>query len=237
MLFRSYGGLLFLYFAKRSILKYEQSDRRFLYLMFGIGVGGSLIQVPFPNMLFIWPCLSLVMLLYYFFLRQRRFQFDQLTNVRERKSFMEHMKLYGQQSPTTIFMFDINHLKKVNDQYGHSEGDQYILTVIRIIKQCLEKSGTIYRIGGDEFGVLCTGSTVKDLQGVIDCLGKENKKTHTHEAAEYPTPMMAYGYSDFKGEEEDSLEKCLKRADTDMYEMKAQRKMKREKKDEGTLHF
>ena len=55
-------------------------------------------------------------------------------------------------------------------------------------------------------------------------LKMENHKLFRHEQGAYPKNILSYGYSQYTGEEEDSLDKCLKRADADMYEMKEQMK-------------
>lgn len=220
-IFLLYGGFVFIYFIKKKIVEHTHIDKKFIYLMATIIIVGGLIQTKFQNILFIWPSFSVVMLIYYFFLRQRNLQFDQLTNVRDRKSFMEQMQFYNAQSTMIIFMFDINQLKQINDNYGHSEGDLYILEAVGIIKICLEKSGTIYRIGGDEFVVLCPEMTAPKLKMILHHLKAENQRSFRLEKAQYPKTMLAYGYSQFMGEESDSLDECVKRADQAMYRMKA----------------
>jgi len=222
--FLLYGVFLFFYFIKKSIIEYAHEEKKLVALIFGIIAFGGIIQTYFSYSLYIWPCVSVAILIYYFFLRHQKIQFDQLTNVRDRKSFMERMQSFGQQSSMTIFMFDINQLKQVNDNYGHSEGDLYILEAVGLIKNSLEKYGTIYRIGGDEFVVLCPEMSEINLKTALHRLKLENPKFFKHEQAEYPKMILSYGYSQYLGEEEDSLDKCLKRADADMYAMKEQMK-------------
>jgi len=220
--FLLYGVFLLFCFIKKSVIEYTHEEKRFIALIFGIIAFGGIIQTQFRYSLFIWPCVAVAILVYYFFLRHQKIQFDQLTNVRDRKSFMERVQSLGPQIPVTIFMFDINQLKQVNDNYGHSEGDLYILEAVGIIKICLEKYGTIYRIGGDEFVVLCPEMDEADLKMALHRLKMENHKLFRHEQGEYPKNILSYGYSQYTGEEEDSLAKCLKRADADMYKMKKQ---------------
>ena len=51
---------------------------------------------------------------------------------------------------------DINNLKKINDSYGHSVGDQYIQLAARVLREALSSEAIIARIGGDEFGIILT---------------------------------------------------------------------------------
>ena len=66
------------------------------------------------------------------------------------------MTQYGNSNQNAvIFMFDLNNLKETNDVYGHKAGDELILDAARSIKECFRNIGNTYRIGGDEFCVIC----------------------------------------------------------------------------------
>ena len=53
--------------------------------------------------------------------------------------------------PCILLVADIDNLKKVNDTFGHNVGDSYIQTCAEILKQAINTSNTLFRIGGDEF--------------------------------------------------------------------------------------
>lgn len=57
-------------------------------------------------------------------------------------------------SNKSIFIFDIDHFKKINDTHGHDVGDQVIRTAAAIIKSNIRKSEQLYRWGGEEFVVI-----------------------------------------------------------------------------------
>ena len=53
-----------------------------------------------------------------------------------------------------LLAIDIDHFKQVNDSAGHQAGDRCIVTVARVLRECLRRSDVVYRIGGDEFIVV-----------------------------------------------------------------------------------
>jgi len=53
--------------------------------------------------------------------------------------------------PLSIFMFDLDHLKKINDRYGHSVGNDVFVKISATLKENLRKEDIIGRYGGDEF--------------------------------------------------------------------------------------
>lgn len=56
-------------------------------------------------------------------------------------------------------LLDLNGFKQVNDQYGHSAGDQVLIQVAARFARVLPEGSLLARLGGDEFGVLVPGST------------------------------------------------------------------------------
>ena len=112
-----------------------------------------------------------------------------------------------------------NFLKKVNDNYGHAEGDRYIITAANIISDSFSKYGKCYRIGGDEFFVILDGDNAeKNCEAAIEVFEKlvrEYNETH-----DLPVPLqIAFGKSVYVPGT-DSLETAEKAADELMYERK-----------------
>jgi len=76
---------------------------------------------------------------------------DALTGVRNKRAFEEEtLELNNGEERFGFVMFDVNYLKKVNDEYGHEKGDIYIKgacdLICRVFSHC-----PVYRMGGDEF--------------------------------------------------------------------------------------
>lgn len=76
-----------------------------------------------------------------------------------------------------LVLLDMNHLKQINDEFGHQEGDRAIVRVFNALVDSFQKEGTCYRLGGDEFAVLLgsTGASVyeKRIEGFYHRLQQE----------------------------------------------------------------
>ena len=61
-----------------------------------------------------------------------------------------------------ILMIDIDYFKKLNDEFGHTNGDESLKFLVRTIRECIRKNDEIIRYGGEEFIVV-----LKDLQNIL----------------------------------------------------------------------
>lgn len=81
---------------------------------------------------------------------------DSLSGLLNRNSYhaaLEHMEKEAQGSVACVYI-DANGLHEINNKLGHQAGDEMLKTVADVLSECFEKDRT-YRIGGDEFVVLC----------------------------------------------------------------------------------
>lgn len=84
---------------------------------------------------------------------------DPLTGVWNRRYFemranVEITRTQRQGEPLSMSMFDIDHFKAVNDQFGHPAGDQVLLEICRIVQGSLRATDVLARWGGEEFVIL-----------------------------------------------------------------------------------
>jgi len=84
---------------------------------------------------------------------------DELTGAYNRRHFNEVCRAAlaspGRDEPLLLCMFDIDHFKDFNDLYGHQAGDHALAAVAQRVADQLRRSGDfLFRLGGEEFGVL-----------------------------------------------------------------------------------
>jgi diguanylate cyclase (GGDEF)-like protein/PAS domain S-box-containing protein len=85
---------------------------------------------------------------------------DALTGIHNRRYFQDRVKaemirLNRTSGALSLIMLDIDHFKRINDQYGHGVGDGVLQELCKRIAQRLRRSDVFCRLGGEEFVVLC----------------------------------------------------------------------------------
>ncbi len=97
---------------------------------------------------------------------------DSLTNLRNRRAFDYKLEEFVGQprddQTACLILFDIDHFKKINDQYGHQVGDQLLVKMGEAVKQRIRKSDRIYRIGGEEFAIILARSSLESAVKVAE---------------------------------------------------------------------
>ena len=125
-----------------------------------------------------------------------------------------------------IIQLDINDLKKVNDTYGHAEGDTHITSAANIIKKSF-KLGDCYRTGGDEFIVIMNNGSEEELQEALNDMHSMIDKYN--ETEKPPVNLaIAYGYAMYE-HRKDTFSVAEKLADERMYLKKREMKGERRK--------
>ncbi len=143
---------------------------------------------------------------------------DPLTGVFNRARFEEELARYealarrhGDEDEAAVFMIDIDGLKQVNDQDGHTAGDDYLKSVVQTIRRRLRLSDVFARIGGDEFAVLLPHTSADQARKLALTLAGTVKSN--------PPGSVCIGIAMIApGETKDALQ----RADEAMYRAKKQ---------------
>jgi two-component system cell cycle response regulator len=125
---------------------------------------------------------------------------DGLTGIHNRRFFemriMEELERAGRfQGRMSVIMVDIDHFKKLNDEFGHLLGDEILRTVSSILKQQLRKMDMVCRYGGDEFAILVPETTGDNALRVAE---KLRRQVETHEFPGVPRPVtISCGVADY----------------------------------------
>jgi diguanylate cyclase (GGDEF)-like protein/PAS domain S-box-containing protein len=93
---------------------------------------------------------------------------DFLTGLPNRRRFLEQLDLElarlrrGLAPSAALLMLDLDHFKKVNDDYGHPAGDSVLQHFSALLRESLRRVDTAGRLGGEEFGVILAGSSMEN---------------------------------------------------------------------------
>lgn len=145
---------------------------------------------------------------------------DALTQVGNRYYFKDEMqKFLDQKIPATLCYCDLDHLKYVNDHFGHDKGDPYICDFVDILKSNIREEDIIARLGGDEFCVLFKNRFIESINIKMELINEEFK----NQAMDYPK-SFSFGTVSITEDGKTSLQKILQIADQRMYKQKRQGK-------------
>lgn len=141
---------------------------------------------------------------------------DELTGLNNRTAYNEAVeKIDLTKGVHTVFMCDLNNLKKCNDTMGHHWGDTYIKISAGIIQESFADIGRAYRIGGDEFCIISDVDDPEQIQAAYDKLAYRVEEYNT--GTSVIEIGIAVGYARYDANIDKNLEDTRIRADQLMY--------------------
>ncbi|MBA3073490.1 MAG: GGDEF domain-containing protein, partial [Anaerolineae bacterium] len=154
---------------------------------------------------------------------------DPLTEIYNRRIFFdvanrEIVRSIRYHNPFSILMIDLDHLKQINDTYGHPAGDAVLKEAVKIIKSNLREIDTFARYGGDEFIVMLPETGLVGGQKVADRIMAAGDTTmYTFKDFEIPVAFSA-GVAEFEFDGDHYIDDVISRADKELYITKSRRK-------------
>ncbi|MBO6193780.1 MAG: GGDEF domain-containing protein [Clostridiales bacterium] len=145
---------------------------------------------------------------------------DALTCVKNKHAYVNtEMQLdaqleAGESTEFGIIVCDINGLKTVNDEQGHSAGDVFIKDACAIICEIFDHS-PVFRIGGDEFVVLLKGSDYENRYDLLKTFYNRQIENRRNGLV-----TLAYGMAEYEKGIDNRVQDVFERADSIMYENK-----------------
>lgn len=118
-------------------------------------------------------------------------------------------------------MLDIDRFKRINDNYGHSEGDAALKIVADTLKQARRDNEWIFRFAGDEFIVLKKEADPRSLEAYLREVQRRLDERDPHDKPYHLT--ISYGFGTIRNGEIDAF---MKEMDSHMYQMKEQHHVK-----------
>jgi diguanylate cyclase (GGDEF)-like protein len=131
----------------------------------------------------------------------------------------EMKKARRDQSSIAFLMIDVNGLKKVNDQFGHHYGDQFLITVANILKETSRETDIVVRYGGDEFLIMMPETEMTAKIVVERILAKAEQWNADNPESVFQV-SFAVGCAYWNEDCNCSIEDVLALADERMYEDK-----------------
>lgn len=147
---------------------------------------------------------------------------DPLTGILNRRHLFklagqvfEQAKRYGRE--LSILMIDADHFKQINDQYGHTAGDQVLQALAQYLTRLIRKADLLGRYGGEEFIIILPETSLKRAyragERLLAYMHQHPIQTRTHSI-----PLtLSIGVAGFDGETTPTLDKLVDQADRALY--------------------
>ena len=147
---------------------------------------------------------------------------DELTSLCNRTKLEKNVEHYVKDSwAIAVIFFDINNLKRMNDAFGHDDGDRLLVKVANQLMYW-KAYGDVYRIGGDEFIVVMMNEEIENIHERVK-YWYENLKPFNNYINDGFKCELAYGIAIYEGDDV-NFEGLLDDADIEMYNMKSKLK-------------
>lgn len=145
---------------------------------------------------------------------------DKLTGAYNRRTWdveirREFSKARRQEQRLCLVMTDLDHFKRVNDEFGHQRGDNVLKEFTSRMKQAVRASDTVYRLGGEEFAVLLPGTDIEKGRMTAEKL----RLAVADQALDGLAITASFGVAETDGDE--SPDEFFRRADQALYAAKA----------------
>jgi diguanylate cyclase (GGDEF)-like protein/PAS domain S-box-containing protein len=149
---------------------------------------------------------------------------DDLTGLYNRRGFFtlgqQQLKAADRSRSRMVLLFaDFNGLKRINDAFGHPEGDRALIETADVLRETFRESDIIARIGGDEFVVLAIETNGSPAE-VLTARFQENLETRNAREGRRYELSLSVGLARYDPERPCSIDELVAQADRAMYERK-----------------
>ena len=181
---------------------------------------GVVVQAMFVEIAITWTSIAIAIAGIMTALKNETIFLDHLTGLYNRVYLEFLQKQAGKKKGVWVagIMIDLNAFKHINDNYGHSEGDEALIIVTDLLRKSFCEYGVMTRYAGDEFVVMLNTTDEKFIQTLI-ARAKKNfeEENKTNDKSYELSASMGYAVSNLGVE---TMDDFMKRIDTKMYQDK-----------------
>lgn len=146
---------------------------------------------------------------------------DCATGVLNRRAGLEVLETtiedaVGQQGNFIICFADIDDFERINDTFGHCEGDKVLAEVGSVLRENIRKLDTVFRIGGDEFVIIFPNIGLEEAKSICSRICRKIKSNCEI--------GLSCGFSEYNSKDKISASELIRRADEGMYVSKRVKK-------------
>lgn len=181
---------------------------------------GVVVQVLFIEIAITWTSIAIAVAGIMTALKNELIFIDRLTGLYNRVylTYLQHEAQKKKSELVAGIMLDLNGFKRINDNYGHSEGDAALILVADLLRKAFCEYGIVTRYAGDEFVVMLNTT---DEQLITDLIAQANnifeEENTTNDKPYQLSASMGYAISDLSKE---TIDDFMNRIDKQMYQNK-----------------
>lgn len=140
-----------------------------------------------------------------------------LTRLAYENLFVANTKKRLTERSIEITYIDLNELKQVNDNYGHTKGDAYLVAAVKAIKENISSYEGLFRIGGDEFVLITINQPIELLKNKLEAANKRLSQLVNIKGF---SGQFSFGIATSSEVKDKDIRKIEQIADKRMYSMK-----------------
>ena len=157
---------------------------------------------------------------------------DDLTGLNNRRGFLalaeHHANLaYRTGKPFLVAFVDFDGLKRINDTFGHQEGNRALVDASIVLRDSFRQSDILARLGGDEFAILVADAAENDVEAVRHRIDRKLCSFNADPGRRYDL-SFSMGFVPSDSGQRSDLEQLLAQADALMYQQKRRKACSRE---------
>ncbi len=124
-------------------------------------------------------------------------------------------------SPLSLLMIDVDHFKRINDNFGHVRGDQVLQQVSQSIQLSCRSSDEVFRFGGEEFVVILNKTSLDNAYIIAERVRAQVEQLHIGHNEQHIKPTVSIGISGIAPGEKRNINELFEQTDSALYQAKA----------------